>query len=569
MGFELKISMKSPGTNFFKNSVYVGIGGVIFLLSLSAGVQLYNQYLLTSNKSKSEIIDKIDDYYKQLLGQLNMIDLGLRGYALTQDKQLLNPYNDAKNILFTQQFDSLSYYLQKISYPGLEEVSLLKKEYVDYYAFCDQMITLVNKNQLSEFKQKLKLDKGFYVWQKYDKLTKDIQSYVDHYAVKAKEQYDFAIYSSLILQLILLLLGVPCLVFLLRIIRKDALNRKNLIRKLDENNRHYIFDPGELTDLQNEESVFEQSNHNLQKASQLISMLSQSDYNSQWEGLNEQNRHLNTHNLAGKISELGIFLQSARDENKKRMWINDGLAKMGDILKIEYQNQNDFYAEVLKTLIQYINAVQGSLFILNDASNTQQKLEMAAAYAYDRKKYIKKSFEPGEGLIGQIFLEKQKIYLNRLPENYSTIISGIGQTQPKCLLILPLKVEEEVIGILEIASLGEITTHQQEYLEKASENLAYTILRIQNNSKTRILLEETQFQAEQLRAQEEEMRQNMEELQATQEAMKQKQEELEKNSEKLKANEMILLKVNEQMKKQKEELELKTKKFEHLLKSDS
>jgi PAS domain S-box-containing protein len=93
-----------------------------------------------------------------------------------------------------------------------------------------------------------------------------------------------------------------------------------------------------------------------------------------------------------------------------------------------------------------------------------------------------------------------------------------------------LKSEEEIIGVLELASFHVFQQHQIEFLEKVGESIASTIISTQNNQKNNELLENSKLLAEQLKSQEEEMRQNMEEMQATQEEMARTQKALASKS---------------------------------------
>ena len=90
---------------------------------------------------------------------------------------------------------------------------------------------------------------------------------------------------------------------------------------------------------------------------------------------------------------------------------------------------------------------------------------------------------------------------------------------------MPLQVNDEVEGILELASFRPFAPHEIDFLEKLGESVAAAIRNTRINEKTRSLLTETQQQAEEMRAAEEEMRQNMEELAATQEEMQRKEQE--------------------------------------------
>ncbi|MBT1708632.1 PAS domain S-box protein, partial [Fulvivirgaceae bacterium PWU5] len=133
----------------------------------------------------------------------------------------------------------------------------------------------------------------------------------------------------------------------------------------------------------------------------------------------------------------------------------------------------------------------------------------------------------GAGRAGQAWQEGDTVYLTEVPQNYVRIVSGLGDANPTAVVIVPLKVNDQIFGVVEIASFGEFKDFEIEFVQKIAESIASTISSVKVNARTQRLLEESQEMTEQMRAQEEEMRQNMEELQATQEEMQRSQGETE------------------------------------------
>ncbi|OIP03469.1 MAG: hypothetical protein AUJ97_04455 [Bacteroidetes bacterium CG2_30_32_10] len=209
-------------------------------------------------------------------------------------------------------------------------------------------------------------------------------------------------------------------------------------------------------------------------------------------------------------------------EDEKRNWATEGLAMFSNFLRGNGDLKN-ISQSIISNLVKYLKANQGGLYIINADEEGFKYIELLACFAYERTKHINKRIEIGEGLIGQCYLEKEFIYMNDVPDEYVKITSGLGNANPRSILIVPAKINDSIEAIIEIASFHELEQYQIDFVEKLAENIASTIWNIQVNEKTKRLLEESQLQTEEMRSKEEEMHQSIEELASIQEEMNRKE----------------------------------------------
>ncbi len=222
-----------------------------------------------------------------------------------------------------------------------------------------------------------------------------------------------------------------------------------------------------------------------------------------------------------------------RIEENKRAWATKGHAEFAEILRNNNSDIEKFTTEIISNLVKYTNSNQGSLFIINNEDS--ELLDLMATYAYDRKKYISKSIKIGEGLVGTCAIEKETIFLTDIPDNYINIRSGLGGANPKSIIIVPLKIENKIFGVIELASFNIYENYQIKFVEKLGESIASTISVTKTNIITNKLLEQSKLQAEELAAAEEEMRQNLEEMTATQEQLSENSKENKRKNNELRA----------------------------------
>lgn len=234
-----------------------------------------------------------------------------------------------------------------------------------------------------------------------------------------------------------------------------------------------------------------------------------------------------------KADDLGRALVAMRDNlrestqrEKQERFITKGINQISDVIRNNSDSLEQLTDRFVYTMVQYLGINQGGLFLLEQIDG-QEKLVLTACYAFDRKKFLTRTFPKGDGLVGQCFLEKQIIYMTKVPDHYVQITSGLGGARPRSILLAPVMTSEEIVGVLELASFSEFEEGHLEFIKRSTENIASWIISSRQTTQVKQLLHDSQEQTETLKSQEEEMRQNMEEMQATQEEMSRTATEME------------------------------------------
>lgn len=265
----------------------------------------------------------------------------------------------------------------------------------------------------------------------------------------------------------------------------------------------------------------------LRRTSEFAVEIGNGNYNSDYEALGEEDT------LGNALLEMRKNLRSSDEANKKRQhedeirnWTTKGLADFGDILRHNSENMDVLSSNVMRHLVDYLGVNQGAIYILNEQDDNNKFFEMKSAVAYNREKYLKVNFGLTEGLVGRCAFEKLPVYLKEIPEEYIRLTSGLGGAEPNYLLLVPLVINEKVMGVIELASFNEIPQYQIDFLQTLGENIASTISSVRITEQTNKLLSESKMRGEELTSQEEELRQNMEELQATQEESVRRESEM-------------------------------------------
>jgi len=361
------------------------------------------------------------------------------------------------------------------------------------------------------------------------------------YQKQIQEDIDFSLSETTLMIIIGMLISLLVAWVLARLILKPISNIKKSIEELSVGKipeRVEVNTKDEIGDIaQGLNSVL----LGLSKASEFSVEIGKSNFEHQFSPLSDNDT------LGLSLIEMRKNLLNAEMEEKKRKnqdeiarWMSEGQTKFVEILRYNTSGIADLSHEIIKNLIKYVGANQGGLFILNEESSEDIHLQMVAAFAYNRKKYVTKNIKIGEGLLGTCAREKKTLHLTEIPDDYIEIRSGLGDANPNAILIVPMMMEDNLIGVIELATFSSFEKHVIEFVEKVSESIAATFSTAKINARTAELLKKSQIQAEEMQEKEEEMRQNMEELQATQEEAQRREELLTQKVEEFTANEMTL-----------------------------
>jgi len=225
--------------------------------------------------------------------------------------------------------------------------------------------------------------------------------------------------------------------------------------------------------------------------------------------------------LLGENDELGSSLLTLRkdlliaqdeerkrkDEDAQRNRTNEGLALFNEIMRQQSGSLSELSDRIVSSLVKFTNSNQGALFLLNEDNKKDVFYELLGAYAYNKKKYVSKHVRPGEGLIGAVAVEKYTMYMTDVPNEYIEIESGVGSANPRAIIILPLKVEDDVLGIIEIASFNEFKEYEIDMIEKIAESIASSLANVKINLQTKSLIEYSKEQENSVQVLEKEIQQ--------------------------------------------------------------
>lgn len=212
-------------------------------------------------------------------------------------------------------------------------------------------------------------------------------------------------------------------------------------------------------------------------------------------------------------------LQERIEAEREQKWYNEGMVRISQVMSQKKDDLKILSRGIITELVEYLEVQQGAIYILNDEDEGDVHLVLQAAYAPDNNRLEGKRIELEEGQIGACFREREIVKAGNLPDNYALLTSGLGEHALRHMVLIPLKLNEIIIGVVELLAFTEIDDFKIDFVSKSGETLTSILTALKATDQTQRMLEKQKMQSEEMAAQEEELRQNLEEMQATQEEL--------------------------------------------------
>nr|WP_309141073.1 response regulator [Novosphingobium sp. G106] len=245
---------------------------------------------------------------------------------------------------------------------------------------------------------------------------------------------------------------------------------------------------------------------------------------------------------------VGFLLRRGNIARERQQWQQTGQAQLASAM-LGDQPAQQLGENVLAFLAGYLGAQGGAIF-----ASEAGRYQRIAMRGVPSDAQIIEHFSPGEGLLGQVVIDRLPVHLGDIPEGYLTIGSALGRDRPRHLVIAPAVADDVVQGVLELGFLQPVDDHVLEFLALASSPIGTALRSAHFRAELQNLLEETQRQAEELQAQSEELRVSNEELEEQGRALKESQARLEQQQVELEQTNAQLEEQAQQLETQRDDL---------------
>ncbi|MEV4490261.1 HAMP domain-containing protein [Micromonospora coxensis] len=212
--------------------------------------------------------------------------------------------------------------------------------------------------------------------------------------------------------------------------------------------------------------------------------------------------------LKDNINSMVESLRETTRTNQEQDWLKTNLARISGLMQ-GHRDLEVVAGLVMNELAPLVSAQLGTFLLVDDTSGGSA-LRVIGGYGHDA---TRRRYALGDSLVGQAAVSKRAIVVDAVPADYVTVSSSLGAAAPLHLVVLPVLFEDQVLGVIELASMSRFTEVQRDFLDQLTETIGVNVNTIVANARTDVLLTESQRLAAELQARSEELQARSEELQ--------------------------------------------------------
>ncbi|TZF85891.1 response regulator (plasmid) [Pedobacter sp. BS3] len=519
----------------FTRNLQIGFSISLLLLIISSVASFVSIQNLLRSAEMVNHTNQVLDELANVLSVMKDAETGQRGYLLTGEEQFLTPYTGAyeRSLVIVNNVKTLT-----VDNPVQQQnCDALQKAIINRLNILQNLIDLRKAGKAISTAQ---LQQG----RSYMDETRNIIQRMQHIehellARRTERMNRFAGYTPVVIVIAAILALIITIMFYLRI-NRDFKEREQLQKQLQKKDREIA----ERIDV-------------IQK---IAGQISSGDYTIR---INDEEKD-GLGSLALSLNQMANSLQHSFDLLSAKEWMQTGVAGLNDKI-IGEKDIKTLANAVLEFVAIYTESQTGALFLLDN-----EQLHLQSGYAFNAREEI---IKPGEGLVGQAAASGKPILVKDIKPDDIAISFATAKIKPRNIIAIPIYHEQQIKGVLELASVNPYTEKHIEFLTTISYNIGIAIYTAQNRKRLQELLEETQSQAEELQSQHSELENlnteleaqaqklqaSEEELKVQQEELLQANQELEERSRLLEEKNQVIVERNLDIQKKAEELEISTR----------
>jgi signal transduction histidine kinase/CheY-like chemotaxis protein/HAMP domain-containing protein len=261
--------------------------------------------------------------------------------------------------------------------------------------------------------------------------------------------------------------------------------------------------------------------------------------------------------LKDNINSMVESLRETTRANQEQDWLKTNLARISSLM----QGHRDLpvVAElIMDELTPLVSAQYGAFYLAEDTVRGPE-LRLVGSYGYPDDDERPTRIPVGRSLVGQAARNRRSVTVEELPAGYVTISSGLGHALPTALVVLPIVVEEHVLGVIELASVTRFTQIHQDFLAQLMPTIGVNLNTIVANVRTDELLDESQRLTAELQARSEELQVQQDELQRSNAELEEKASLLASQNRDIEAKNLQIEQARQELETRAQQLSLASK----------